>query len=493
MSPSLRDYQILAIERLRESLGSGHRRPVLQAATGAGKTVIAAEIIRRARERGKRVAFCVPALSLIDQTVERFFAAGIREMGVCQSDHPMTNPAQPVQICSLQTLEKRGVSRFDLVLIDECHRMSRFVNKWCLDPAWAAVPFIGLSATPWARGMGRIYDDLIVVATTAELIARGYLCPFRVFAPSHPDLGDVPVVGGDYQEKALSAAMSKATLIADVIETWGRRGEGRPSFCFAVDRAHAKHLEAQFTAAGVACGYQDAFTPPAERARLRRRFHDGGIKVLCNVGTLTTGIDWDVRCLILARPTRSEILFTQMVGRALRPAPGKAEALILDHSDNHLRLGFVTDIHHERLDQGERRVAAPKPRRQPLKACPECGFVRGRGGGACPGCGFVAQVQSGVRNEAGELSEIPHTLTRLTSFGTLSREAGEGRDGDAEFYGQLKTYAAARGFRPGWAANQFRARTGVWPNHVRNAAPRPVTQAVARWIRSTLIAYAHSR
>jgi len=114
------------------------------------------------------------------------------------------------------------------------------------------------------------------------------------------------------------------------------------------------------------------------------------VKVVCNVGCLTIGIDWDARSIILARPTKSEMLFVQMVGRGLRMADGKTDCLILDHSDNHIRLGFVTDIHHDELDDGwERQKAIPKDREVLPKKCPKCAFLKPPKLLACPCCGFI--------------------------------------------------------------------------------------------------------
>jgi superfamily II DNA or RNA helicase len=152
--------------------------------------------------------------------------------------------------------------------------------------------------------------------------------------------------------------MDRPELVADVVETWIKRGENRSTLCFAVDRAHAKNLQQQFESAGIRCGYIDAYTDSEERERIADLFHDGTYRVVCNVGCLTTGVDWDVRCIILARPTKSEMLFTQIIGRGLRTADGKDDCLILDHSETHLRLGFVTDIHHESLDEGRGTVEA---------------------------------------------------------------------------------------------------------------------------------------
>jgi superfamily II DNA or RNA helicase len=241
----LRDYQQQTIDQLRQALQAGKKRPVVQAPTGAGKTIIAAAIVNMARKRGKKVIFAVPFLSLINQTVERFFQNSIFEVGVMQGDHGMTNPNMPVQVCSVQTLARRNIPKADLVIVDECHNMFKLYDQWMNDPDWKDVPFIGLTATPWAKGMGKAgrWDDLIVCTTTADLIAKKTLSDFRVFAPAHPDLSGVQIVAGDYKIDQLASVMDRATLVADIIKTWLQRANGRPTVAFCVDRTHAKHVE----------------------------------------------------------------------------------------------------------------------------------------------------------------------------------------------------------------------------------------------------------
>lgn len=324
----LREHQTKAIGLLRDALRRGAKRPMLQLPTGAGKTRIASEVINLARAKGNRVIFTVPAISLVDQTAREFYAEGIRDVGVMQANHPMTDASKPVQIASIQTLQRRSIPEAGLVIVDEAHKVFDFVGDWMARDEWLGVPFIGLSATPWTKGLGRLYDALIVGSTTAELIEAGYLSPFKVFAPSHPDLKGVRTVAGDFHEGDLAKVMNP--LIGDVVTTWLERGEGRPTLCFAVDRKHASLLQEQFEGAGVACGYVDKDTDLLERERIRKRFAAGDLKVVCNVGVLTTGVDWDVRCIILARPTKSEILFTQIIGRGLRTADGKADCLARD-------------------------------------------------------------------------------------------------------------------------------------------------------------------
>jgi DNA repair protein RadD len=187
----LRPHQARAIA-LRGSLAAGKRRPMLQAPTGFGRTLTAAWIIQMALDKGRRVAFTVPALSLIDQTIAAFEAEGIDCVGVLQGIHPRTDREQHVQVCSIQTLARRKRPDVDLVVVDEAHELHREIFKWIAD--CPDVPFIGLSATPWARGLGKYYDDLIVAATTKDLISEDYLSQFTVFAPSQPDLTSVRTV-----------------------------------------------------------------------------------------------------------------------------------------------------------------------------------------------------------------------------------------------------------------------------------------------------------
>ena len=307
MRSVLYPHQVEAMGMLKASLKTGSKRPMLQCPTGFGKTVMAAAIVEGAMRKGNRVMFCVPSLSLIDQTVQAFWREGIRDVGVIQADHPMTDYSKPVQVCSVQTIQRRRLPHADLVLIDEAHNWFKFYEKWFAQ--WDAIPFVGLSATPWTKGLGKHYDDLIIASTTQELIDAGYLSPFRVFAPSHPDLSGVRTIAGDYAEDDLAGVMNQSQLVADVVETWKAKAEGRPTLCFAVNRAHAKRLQQQFEQAGVPSGYIDAYTDIPEREAVRKQFASGAIKVVCNVGCLTTGVDWDVRCIVLARPTKSEMLF----------------------------------------------------------------------------------------------------------------------------------------------------------------------------------------
>jgi superfamily II DNA or RNA helicase len=439
----LRPYQNQLIEQLEQDI-AGCRHVMVQLATGGGKTVIAADIIRRMQESGKRVLFIVPALELIDQTVERFRENGITDIGVIQADHPLTDWSRPVQIASVQTLIRRKLPPIDIVFIDEAHRWFKKYLAYLAGP-WGHLPVIGLTATPWTRGLRKYFDRLIIGATTQKLIDAGYLSNFRVYGPSTPDLSDVRTVAGDYHEGDLSKAMM---LVADVVPTWLTLGKGRPTICFAVDRTHAKHLQQEFIAAGVKAEYVDCYTDKTARKSIAERFRRGEIEVVCNVGVLTTGVDWtNIACIILARPTKSEMLFVQMIGRGLRPADGKTDLLILDHSDNHARLGFVTDIHYDQLDNGqERKTAEPKKVEALPKKCASCNFLKPPKTLTCPACGFKPEPKCDVVNEDGELVEF---TSRNTAKATTQEER-------IEFYAELRHIQDRRGYKNGWAAHQHK-------------------------------------
>jgi superfamily II DNA or RNA helicase len=493
MNTELRAHQVETLDKLHAALAEGHRRVVVQAPTGAGKTLMAVALIQDARARGEQVIFCVPAISLVDQTVQALRREGIDQIGVMQAQHEMTDWDQPVQVCSIQTLSRRKKPKAGLVILDECHVWFQHYGEWMLDPEWTGVPFIGLSATPWTRGLGQYYTKLIVASTTQQLIDEGLLSDFKVFAPYRPDLSQVRTVAGDWHEGDLAKLMNTNTLVADTVQTWLRKGESRPTLCFGVDRAHAKALQEDFVRNGVACDYQDCNTKDADRLAIKGRFHGGQTKVVCNVGTLTTGIDWDVRCIVLARPTKSEMLFVQIIGRGLRTANGKDHCLILDHSDTHFRLGFVTDVagRHDKLDDG----AEKRPKGEadiPLpKVCKGCGALIPPRSMECPHCGFRAAPLNGRLVFAdGELVELDRKLQEqkariqvIDALRMLGKQAT---------YCQLLHIARSRGYKDGWAANKYRAIWDVWPVGV-SREPEAPCGLVQTWVREEAKAWVRSQ
>ncbi|MBL4767879.1 MAG: DEAD/DEAH box helicase family protein, partial [Rhodobacteraceae bacterium] len=178
---ALRQHQVRAIDQIKYLLGKGLRRVVCQMPTGAGKTLTAAKIIESALSKGNSVIFTAPAISLIDQTVQAFEDEGITGIGVMQANHPRTDPMARVQVASVQTLARREIPQAALVIVDEVHIRSAAIEQLISDRP--DVFFIGLSATPWAKGMGVLWQDLVIPCTIGDLINGGYLSKFVVYAP----------------------------------------------------------------------------------------------------------------------------------------------------------------------------------------------------------------------------------------------------------------------------------------------------------------------
>jgi DNA repair protein RadD len=483
---SLYPDQVEAMRKLGAAMKSGSTRLVLKLPTGGGKTAMAADLARISLQRGKRMCFVVDAISLIDQTVERFAQFGIHSVGVIQASHPGTDYSKPIQVASVQTLARRDVLKyqhFDIVVVDEAHCQYSFINEWMA--AWGQIPFVGLTATPYAKGMAKHWDTLVVGGTIRELIAAGRLSPYRIYAASHPDLRGVRSRAGDYVESELSERMQAGALVSDCVTHWQKHGEDRPTLAFCVDRTHAKHVQQQFESRGIRCGYVDAYTDREERQEIADAFHRGDLRVVASVGCLTKGVDWDVRCILLLRPTKSEMLYLQIVGRGLRVADGKDDCLILDHSDTAMRLGFPEEVdeRNTELDDGERGTRADRDEDEPQpKPCPSCSFLKPPKTHQCPACGFApTPVHEGDEVES-ELEELVPASKRKINRDTTPEQKGL-------FMAGLKQVAIDRGYKPGWAANQYREKFGVWPNKYRHVEPQAPNDMVKGWIKSRAIAW----
>lgn len=476
----LRPHQVEAIRLVRQSLGQGNRRVVVQAATGFGKTLTAAKIIEGALEKGNRVIFTAPAISLIDQTVDAFEAEGVRGIGVMQANHPRTDPDARVQVASVQTLARREIPEASLIIVDECHLRAKVIEKLMTERE--DVFFIGLSATPWAKGMGLLWQDMVTPCTIGDLIDQGYLSQFRVFAPDVPDMSGVKISKGDYNEKQTAEIMEGKALMASVVETWLARGENRPTLLFGTNRAHAKQLAESFERAGVATAYCDAFTDVVERHRIERLFRRGDVQICCSVRTLTTGVDWPVSCIIDAAPTKSIMLHVQKIGRGLRVNPGTEDCLILDHAGNSLRLGLVTDIHRDKLDDTKPGEKQATERKEKLpKECSQCGILHT--GLTCPSCGHERKPVAGVETVDGELIELTPKRAKSEKASRAEKQA---------FYGMALWLADRRGYKPGWAAMKYREKFDVWPRGLSDLRIEP-DRAFLNWENSRRIAYAKQR
>jgi len=409
---ALRPYQERAIEALRRSYTSGRRAPCLVLPTGSGKTVIAATIISGAQARGNRALFVAPRRELIQQTVRKLADAGIWDVRVIQASNDTGRPDAPVIVGSIQTLTMaRWLGQLppaELVIPDECHHLVS--DHWSkLAAAYPQARWLGLTATPErsdGRPLGDVFDDLIVGASVRELMELGYLVPCRVFAPPE--------------------ALETAQLATDPVAAYMTYGEGGRAIVFCVTVDHATQVTAAFIAADIPAGLVTGSCAVADRSSVLQRFSAGELRVCVNVNVLTEGFDDPpVSCCILARKPQHAGTFLQMVGRVLRPAPGKSRATVVDLCGSVHEHG-PPDLEREYSLDGK---AISGVGRIPIRQCPSCGCVFRAGPQACPECGtqlpaHVVESPRSVGVGLVDIATLPRALKRVYTLSITAKFPG---------------------------------------------------------------------
>jgi DNA repair protein RadD len=366
-----RDYQESAIQSARTAMARGVKRVLLNSATGSGKTVIAAGIVQRAVAKGKRVLFLAHRRELIEQCCNKLMDGGVLNFGVIMAGNRMLNAAAPVQVASVQTLIRRELPAADLIIIDEAHRANA-KSYLSILANYPGAAVLGLSATPErldGKGLDDIFDELIVVETIPGLIERGYLIKPTCYVGPTGDLSGVKTRRGDYDEGQLAEAMDKPSLTGNIVTNWIRLARGKRTVVFAASVAHAEHLTNEFFKSGVPAATVHAGTPLAEREAIIADWRRGIVQVVANVGIFCEGFDMpELECCILARPTQSVSLYLQCCGRIMRPAPGKAGALVIDHAGCCQSHG-QPHIHREWSLEGMAKKRKPADTQHVCKAC----------------------------------------------------------------------------------------------------------------------------
>lgn len=480
MNINLFQYQAEAVDQLRANIRAGVKNQLLVAPTGSGKTVCAAYLLDECQKKGMSAVFVCDRIPLIEQTSRTLDLYGI-DHGVIQADHWRRRSWKQIQVASAQTLARRDWPSADLIVVDEAHTITKTVAARITNRDTVT---IGLTATPFARGLGKLYDRIVTVTTTNSLIETGYLSPFRVFAASEPDMEGAKVVAGEWTDE--EAAKRAIPIVGDCVTEYLKHGDGRKFIAFGVNVAHCEELQRQFMAAGVQCGMYTYRTGDGERRSILEEYEksDSFIRGLVSVSALAKGFDVpDVEVVIMARPLRSSLTeHIQILGRGLRRHPDKKECIVLDHAGNCMRFWSEMQEFFENgvteLDDGTRREkkAQQPAERKPMK-CGKCAHVHAPRP-MCPACGYEYPRKTQVNHVAGELMELTGTVT-------------PGRERQA-LYSQLLHIARERKYDEGWAANRFMERTGIWPNGLAKTIEKP-TPALLRWIRSRMIAYAKGR
>lgn len=479
----LRHYQCESVEGLRANIREGIKNQVLCSPTGSGKTVIALYLLDECRNKNKRAIFVVERLPLVEQTSAMLDKFGI-DHGVIQGNHWRTRPGEKIQVATAQTLDRRGWPDADLIIVDECHVMHKDTLKKIVQRDSIT---IGLTATPFTRGMGKFYDRVVNVTTSNKLMDEGFLVPAKIFAASQPDMTGAKVVAGEWTDAECSSRAMP--IIGDCVAEYLKHGNDKKFIAFGVDVEHCKEMQKQFMAAGVICElhtYQDG-DKIREANMVEFRKPNSYIRGLISVSALSRGLDVpDVSCVIMCRPLRKAFSeFIQVIGRGLRPYPNKEHCIILDHSGNYSRFfGKMQDLFEEgvhELDTGEKEDKEKKKKedkeKEPVK-CPKCHHVH-MPMPACPVCGNVYPKKEAVTHEAGELHEV----------GSIKRMS---TDEKRTLYGELKWIASSRNWSKGALAHKFREIAGVWPNNYEDAPMLVATQKTINKVQQLHIAWLNS-
>lgn len=484
--PPPRAFQAAAIEKLRDGVRSGNKNQMLMAPTGAGKTFVALRMAFDGAQKGKRTVFMCDRRTLIQQTARTAYKYGIRDQSIIMGDAwSEYRPEARLQICSAQTIERRQWPEADLILVDEAHTK---LKVWTEYVRQTKAIVIGLSATPFSKGLGLYFDRLVNVTTMGDLTRDGVLVPMRVFTCRRPNMkGAKTNSAGEWADS--DAGKRGMEIIGDVVLEWRRLGENRKTICFGSSIEHCENLARAFNEAGVPAALFTSHTKEQERKELLAEFEkpDSFIKVLISVEALAKGFDvQDVGCVIDCRPLRKSLsTFIQMVGRGARSSPGKTDFILIDHSGNIVR--FAKDferIYHEGLDDLDSgkdldsTVRKDDEQEREERACPNCGFSPFRK--TCMSCGHEKVTTSEVIHEAGQ---------------AVAFELGKSKaqkQAEQSFYSQLLGYQQLRGYQEGWAAHNFKKKFKRWPDGLSKNSVDPGVE-VSRWVKSQAIRWSKAQ
>lgn len=486
MELHLREHQQEVIDKLRNGFKAGHRAQLLYAPTGFGKTECAIHLLKATADNYKRAAMVLDRIVLVDQTSMRLTKYNINH-GVMQSGHWKYNSTERIQVCSAQTLERRAdFPDIDLLIVDECHiaraQTSEFIKS---NPK---VRVIGLTATPFTKGLGDLYTNVVCASTTEWLIQKQWLAPLKVYIAKEIDMTGAKKVAGEWsQDEATKRGMQ---ITGDIVDEWVKKTHeifGKPMktivFCSGV--AHGASLVERFAQKGynfVSISYKD--DDEFKRAAIEDFAKpDTQINGLIATDILTRGFDVsDVMIGVSARPfSKSLSSHIQQMGRVMRPHAGKEFGIWLDHSGNYLRFRddwdeVFSEGVNDLKNKGEVAHREPSEKKKKESKCPVCSHLWPPATDTCPSCGHIRVRRNAIDSRAGELVELGTSVAK-------DKKADK-----QDFYSQLLYVAKERNYNQHWASHKYREKFGVWPKGLDQTLAPP-TLTTQSWIRSRNIAW----
>jgi len=337
----LREPQTIVLNKIKGHAKAGHKKILVSAPTGFGKTILSYQICKDAIAKGNRILFTSHRIGLAEQSRDKFISL---QPSFLQGDSAGYIEDYGLLVATLQTLANTEILEPKIVLIDECHYAYETNYIQSLFNRWPNAIFIGLSATPTddrnflLDGFDAIIDDY----QTADLIKLGWLTPFKVFCPVKIDTSQVKVsqTTGDYQEKSLNDAIVIQNVNKSVVDNYIKLGEDRKFICFALNTGHCHSLQEEFAKQNIKVDLITASASPKKRLEIFERYANGTTKGIISIEILTAGFDDPtVQCVIMASPTKAWKKFIQCAGRGIRLLGqtieesiknGKGDCILLD-------------------------------------------------------------------------------------------------------------------------------------------------------------------
>jgi DNA repair protein RadD len=414
MTIQVRDCQLDVITATRKHLAKGHKRAILQGATGFGKTRSSAWIIDSAVNRKKVALFLVSGRTLVSQAHASFTELGL-DAAIIMAGNAYRQSA-PVQVGSVHTVYSR-LERLkewlkpDLIITDECHESDTEMFN-AIREAWPNAYEVGLTATPKPS---EVYTAMAQGPSYQWLIDQGYLVQPRYYSVKESDSELLRVANGEFTERSQEAAFQRITLVGGIVTHWQTFAKGRPTVVFGPSVEVSRKNAELFNEAGISAFHIDAETPQDERQAAFDAVANGELQIICNYGVLSRGFDCPaISCVMVEREMRGITGWIQAVGRGLRSYPGKTDCIVIDLGENVWRHGcFVREPVEWTLD-GKREPE--KERKERLEAkekkdvtCRECKLVY-PAAPECPGCGYKPtkqerEAEMGERRKV-ELAEV---------------------------------------------------------------------------------------
>jgi superfamily II DNA or RNA helicase len=479
----LRGYQTDTLEALRKGFAAGANAQILYAPTGAGKTEMAIALLEATRAKGNRAAMLLDRIILCDQTSQRLEKYHI-DHGVMQSGHWRYRPHEKIQVCSAQTLERKGeFPGLNLLIVDEAHQTRQQTMEFIKNNPDIRV--IGLTATPFTKGLGKTYTNVVSTVTTKQLVEQNVLVPLKVFISKEIDMTDAKKVAGEWSQKESTTRGMKIT--GDIVAEWIKKTHEifkKPVktivFCSGVN--HGADLARKFAEQGynfIAVSYRDDDTFKRDVIEDFSK-PDTEIHGLIATDILTKGFDVpDVLIGISARPfSKSLSSHIQQMGRIMRGCEGKEFAVWLDHSGNYLRFrqDWEDVFEHgvDKLDDGkEKTKPEPTDKEKEAAKCPACGSLWPSSSDACSNCGHVRERKNKVVELPGELQELTGVMSKADK---------------QEWWSMLQWYVQTQGWSHGRAAHVYKEKFGVWPRALYDKPIQP-SQEIVKFIDKGIRAY----